>query len=183
MTDEIVETTKAFQRDWEKFHAGRQPSGPLLRSDKDLPWVRFHSLPNSKRCPESDSERAIILRRANLLGELLLGPVDCWLVSTNPSCQGAAWAYGGQIEYDLGTVDEFIVPYLVQATSWRSGKFDVCLTAIAEDDDRCVWVSRKDGSVFAPYDGGFDLFAVSPDRIATIRQKWPEWLSSEPTGL
>ncbi|MFD4582632.1 hypothetical protein ACFWOY_09590 [Streptomyces sp. NPDC058423] len=45
----------------------RRPSGPPLahtfRTTYADRWVRFHSLPDSKRCPESADEYAIVLDR------------------------------------------------------------------------------------------------------------------------
>ncbi|MFM9829841.1 MAG: hypothetical protein ACKVOB_14055 [Sphingomonas sp.] len=183
MTEAKDMITQAFQLEWKRRHAGRQPFGPLLRGDDALPWVRFHSLPSSKRYAESDAERRIILDRANLLGDAFLGQAACWLVSSEPGDCEPSWAPGGQIVYDAGTDDERIVRYFVRQVAWDAGAFDALLLAVAEDDARYVWVSRDDGSVFAPYDGGFDLFAVAPAAIATLRAKWPEWLSSRPDGL
>ncbi|MDE2411523.1 MAG: hypothetical protein KGM18_07085 [Sphingomonadales bacterium] len=176
-------TAQAFQDEWNRLPYGCHPIGPLLRADHSIPWVRFHSLPSSKRYPENDAERAIILNRAYQLGDTLLGRANCWIISTSADDREPTWAFGGSLEYDVGTVDEFIVPYFVRKADWKAGAFDQLLNAIAEDDASYVWVSREDGSIFAPYDGGFDIFAVSPERIAALRSRWPEWLSNEPSGL
>jgi hypothetical protein len=70
-----------FEREWASFHANRRPLGWMLRSDQSLAWVRFHSLPNSKRYPESDAEKDIILSRAySLANETLGADVSCWQI-------------------------------------------------------------------------------------------------------
>jgi hypothetical protein len=176
-------TTQAFESEWNALHSGRQPIGPILRSDETLPWVRFHALPGSKRYAENETERAIILHRANTLGDTILGYSDCWLVTLEQPAGNRSWSLGGRIEYDVETPDEFIVPYYVQETIWRNGAFDDLLTAIADDDARYVWISRRDGSIFAPYDGGFDLFALSYLRIAELKVQWAGWLPHRPDGL
>ena len=173
----------AFKREWNALHSGRQPVGSILRGDHALPWVRFHALPGSKRYAENKKERAIILCRGNALGDAVLGSSDCWLVTLERPDVDGAWSLGGKIEYDLQTPNEFIVPYYIRETTWRSGAFDDLLNAIAEDDARYVWISRKDGSIFAPYDGGFDLFALSSLRIAELKVRWSDWLSDRDDGL
>jgi hypothetical protein len=143
MTEATEMITQAFQQEWSRLHVGRQPFGPLLRGDDTLPWVRFHSLPSSKRSAESDLERRIILDRANLLGDALLGQAACWLVSSEPSDSEPLWALGGQIVYDAGTDDERIIRYFVRQVAWNAGAFNDLFNAVAEDDARYVWVSAS----------------------------------------
>jgi hypothetical protein len=53
----------------------------MLRSDQWLAWVRFHSLPNSKRYPENDAEKDIIVSRAYSLAiETLGADTSCWQI-------------------------------------------------------------------------------------------------------
>jgi hypothetical protein len=111
-----------------------------------------------------------------------LGAADCWLV-TSDADEGGEWSRGGQIEYDVGTSDEFIVPFYVKKVAWRSGSFDSLFSAIAEDAARYVWIGRSDGSIFAPYDGGFDLFALSLRPITDLRGRSGSRLSSTASGL
>lgn len=56
----------------------RRPSGPPIahtfRSTYAGRWVRFHSLPGSKRYPESENEYMLVLERYNtILDELFTG--------------------------------------------------------------------------------------------------------------
>ena len=56
---------------WHQKYPECQPRGEVLRQVYKDRWVRFHSLPKSKRYPENDSEYKIMLERHNaLLNEL-----------------------------------------------------------------------------------------------------------------
>lgn len=44
--------------DWDSWLPGCEPIGHHLRRAFAERWVRFHSLPGSKRYPESDAEAA-----------------------------------------------------------------------------------------------------------------------------
>lgn len=173
---------KAFRHEWEQHHRGRQPLGWHLRQDSQVPWVRFHSLPESKRYAEDEAERRIILSRANLLGDRLLGSqTACWLVEANPRetrKDGVlAWTYSEDVE------DSFEWRFYVHPVTWEAGSFDPILAAIADWQILALWMSRKSGAVFAPYDGGFDLFPPTSDDVAALKSERAEWLSSEPSGL
>lgn len=61
----------SFAAAWRKTRPQSRPIGDELRSSNSETWVRFHSLPNSKRHAENDAERAEVLsRHLTLLGEL-----------------------------------------------------------------------------------------------------------------
>jgi hypothetical protein len=49
-------------------------------------------------------------------------------------------------------------------------------------DGYVLMVSAKTGAVFAPYDGGVDLFLGGLD-VAALRARYRDWLSPEPSGL
>jgi hypothetical protein len=184
MDQEALHIARTFNAEWAQHHFGRHPFGPLLLQDASLPWVRFHALPGSKRYAENAAEREIILARANELGDHLLGAeAPCWLVGTDFQETRTGWTLAGQYEDDIGVPDELIVPFFVQSVDWRSGDFDAELMSIAEDDERFLWIGRTSGGIFAPYDGGFDLFSPNARQIATLKAELSEWLSLEPSGL
>ncbi|MEW2080765.1 hypothetical protein [Streptomyces sp. NPDC005283] len=63
----------------------RRPSGPpvahTFRSTYAERWVRFHSLPGSKRYPESEDEYAIVLDRYNTILDELFAGTDVFVVT------------------------------------------------------------------------------------------------------
>jgi hypothetical protein len=46
-----------------------------------------------------------------------------------------------------------------------------------------MWVSATTGAVFAPYDGGTDLFLPTADDVASLKREFSDWLSDHPGGL
>jgi len=44
-------------------------------------------------------------------------------------------------------------------------------------------MNQNSNAIFAPYDGGFDLFPPSQLDVEHMRELHPEWLSSYPDGL
>lgn len=189
-----------FQHLWSLFHEGHWPIGYRLRESGAANWVRFHSLPNSKRYADSDDERRTLLQRQNLLAAEVLKSDPCWLVQTHwitpagvidvadPNDPFAATRQFG-LEPAFEFVDgdgEDLVGWRVHAapTQWADGAFNELLMSIAEEQaGPTLWMSETTGSVFAPYDGGIDLFLAKPEEVVSLKARHRDWLSSHPTGL
>lgn len=173
-----------FQRDWAQFHSTCLPLGWMLRGRVGSPWVRFHSLPGSKRYADNQAEREIILSRAYALGDALLG-VDqcCWIIEAeagDPSAPNEAALSGAE----SADPDETVWTFYARRERWRTGAHDAKLLSIADDEPRrAIWMKVDDGSVFAPYDDGFDLFPTSWEAVSRLRAQWPDWLSIHSAGL
>ena len=177
-----------FEAVWRRFHPGFDPVGYLMREAGAPNWVRFHSLPGSKRYAETDAERAIILDRQNALAMEVLGAGPCWLVRSEPFDLDLANAFAsGEGRFDEEPeVAQAEGPWQGEAvpTRWAPGAFDDLLLAIADDRaGRTLWISEADGAVFAPYDGGVDLFLPEPGRVLAVKAAHPDWLSPHPGGL
>lgn len=174
---------QAFLEEWVSRFGDTPPLGWKLRAKQTIPWIRYHALPGSKRYAENEEERVTVLQRGNAIGDRLLGRRNaCWYAE-------AVW---DETEPDLSSAIEFreiengekiVRRFQVRAVEWGSGEFDEKLRSIANDELRGMWVRRSDGAVFAPYDGGFDLFPSSFDQIADLKRERPEWLPSNPDGL
>jgi len=173
----------AFQREWAQHHGGRYPLGWLLREDTSLPWVRFHALPDSKRYAQNNRERRIVLDRANSLGNRLLGRGgSCWLVEANPDKIEDDAIFGGA--YTPVDPDDRHCSFYARAVEWQPEAFDALIAKIADDiTGPTLWMNRETGSLFAPYDGGFDCFPTSWDEVSALRVSLVAWLSSHPDGL
>jgi len=183
-----------FQEAWNRFHAGRFPVGFRLREADTPNWLRFHSLPLSKRYADTDAERKLLLARHNeLAGEVLGADEACWLVQVyfepenDPNIidiarrdHGLPWAF------KFFTDDDAEEEWQVAAgeTSWAVGKFDDLIWAIAnEQSASTLWMSASTGSIFAPYDGGIDLFLPNPKAVCDLRARHQDWISAHPDGL
>lgn len=183
MKIDISHDVQIFRDDWAKFYGNRLPLSWMLRTDATVPWVRYHALPGSKRYAENDAEEAIILSRANVIGNRLLGRASpCWQIETRTDEMADAGELVGTFK-ESDDPDEPVWSIYVQAVEWRAGMFDSQFRAIADDEYRALWMSRSDGAVFAPYDGGFDLFPCSVEQVSALKAEHPDWLSSHPEGL
>lgn len=170
-----------FRFEWAERFGGVRPLGWVLRSTS-RPWIRFHALPESKRYAESDVERGIVLQRAYDLADAVLGEgARCWLVKSvvEEAPEGEFTSFTQHDDNDRTVWRSAAKPVL-----WRRGGSDDTLLRIA--DYRAaptLWMARDNGAVFAPYDGGFDLFPQSAEQVATLRAKHAAWLSTHPSGL
>ncbi len=176
--------TRQFQDDWSRYHTGRLPLGWLLRQQVHLPWIRFHALPESKRYAETDEERVIILSRANALAERLLGrETPCWVIEA----QSVGSEGTGDLAMEAAESDDpdgFIWAFYVRLETWTTGKYDGELSAIADDGPNpVIWMRQDNGAIFAPYDGGFDLFPSTRKEVRVLKAERPDWLSKHSKGL
>ncbi len=180
----VSANAERFQHDWAAFYPTCPPLGWLLRNREGIPWVRFHALPASKRYPEDEAERGIILSRANSLGDRLLGPCQlCWVVEADCS-EASTQEEVSMTASESDDPEDPIWNFHARPEPWRAGAFDAELLSIANNGPRrTIWMRCDDGSVFAPYDGGFDLFPASWMEVAKLKLEWPEWLSTHPQGL
>ena len=190
-----------FNADWHRLRAGLFPIGYLLRRDGATHWLRFHSLPASKKYAETPDEWQILLSRQNELAKIVLGEEPCWLVQSHwvtPSCTidiaDANDPFRATRELGLLFAFQFKDPqegeedklWNVHAllSEWSAGKFDAVLRDIAEyRAGPTLWMSSTSGAIFAPYDGGVDLFLSSESTVAALVSAHPDWLSSHPAGL
>lgn len=193
-----------FRREWNRHYPELEPVGYELLSAGAQHWVRFHSLPNSKRYADTEAEWRELLVRQNEIAAAVLGESrGCWLVQsrwelpsgvTDIAFQDGNDPFRAIADYGL---EPAIVTLREAATefeqrweacagyvTWSSGQFDRLLREIA--DERAaptLWFSDETGSVFAPYDGGVDLFLPDERRAKKLAEQHTEWLSDHPLGL
>lgn len=183
-------SASSFEAVWKARYPRTEPVGYMMRQALTPHWVRFHSLPESKRYAETAQERAIILARQNALARETLGADQpCWLVQAAGDSDACT-----RLEYDLRFIWGFVpdddddepVAWRVYAapTVWRDGCFDSLLLEIADDGQwPTLWVSSVTGAVFAPYDGGVDLFLAGEQQVLDLKRAHSHWLSNHPEGL
>jgi hypothetical protein len=164
-------------------------------------WVRFHSLPGSKRYPEDDAAYAEVLARHNaVLGKLAHPGSQVVLVTTGYS-EGPvpSRSYPALGAFDPGAVpwrtvamhrveegfDELSYWHLFTSVrEWRPGAFDPLVRLVADDAVANVLVVAPDCRwVLHPYDGGMDVIAESPEARRLLRTRFASWLSVRGDGL
>ena len=185
MNDAANECAREFRADWGKHHDGRQPLGFVLRQDACVPWVRFHALPGSKRYAETEQEWDNILSRGNSLAMALFGDAaECWIITSRWDDVAGAGAPAGLWREDESEPDGAVFKFFVRKEAWAQGKFDDDLEELADDAaHHMVWFEPRNGRIFAPYDGGFDLFLSSSEEVQTLKDHFADWLPDRPDGL
>jgi hypothetical protein len=184
---------------WKRFHADRIPLGHLLRLSGQEMWLRFHSLPGSVRYAGNDAEREIArLRAETLAGEVLGENQACWLMQAFLVWPGDETRLGGhaqseirrnrlrfawQCAYDAPFEGKQDWHIYAAPVVWHSRAFTGLLDDTAEDRSRALWMNRQTGAIFAPYDGGTDLFLARPDDWSRLREVYPAWLPQNASGL
>ena len=187
--------------DWARYFPHCEPIGHHLRAAFPEQWVRFHSLPGSKRYPEDEAEYAEVLARHNtILGELARPGSHVTLVTTGYSgSPEPSRSYPAVVAFDPDAVpwrtiaihrveEGFDEPsywhLFASAWDWRPGVFDPLVQLVAVDAVANVLVVAPDCRwVLHPYDGGMDVIAESSEARRLLREKYSAWLSARADGL
>ncbi|MGW3649549.1 DUF3885 domain-containing protein [Streptomyces sp. NPDC000878] len=184
-----------WQRQWPKG----PPVGHELRSAYSERWVRFHSLPGSKRYPETEDEYAIALDRYNTVLDEVFGGSEVYVITVSWSWEphgaerpperrelhpaGSRWltlAYEDDPDPEFHTYRHFYA----DRRTWRRGSADGILRAVADDVLFGVLITDTGlRRIHHPYDGGADVITATPEERDRLRDRHPEWLSGMPSGL
>ena len=193
---------------WETIWTNCAPDADQLKYCYPNRWVRFHSLPDSKRYPESEAEyREGLQRYHTLLGALgvtTVTPLLCvtegyssrWshplrepdLANTQPDAwQWRQWDGSPEDEPlpdDEPTpefYDRWVHQYVAETTIDR---LDPVLRLVADDQCCGVMVLRLNLAwVFHPYDGGTDVIAATEEQRNQLRSQYANWTSPRDDGL
>lgn len=79
--------------------------------------------------------------------------------------------------------DDDSMDFFVADTVWREGDFDRIIVAAA-NDELCpvLFVNFSVCGVYAPYDGGADLFFRSGEEMRLARDRFRSWMSKREDG-
>lgn len=175
------------------------PVAHELRTAYPDRWVRFHSLPGSKRYPETEDEYAVVLHRHNTLLDELFAGTDVYVVTV-------AWSWGpdgaelpsqrpevhpeGSLWTTLAPEDHPDPAFhshthlYADRRPWRPGTVDAVLRQVADDELSGVFITDSELSrLHHPYDGGADVIASSPEERARLHDRHRDWLPRNAAGL
>lgn len=187
--------------DWDRRFPHCEPIGHHLRVAFPERWVRFHSLPGSKRYPENEAEYAEVLARHNtVLGELACPGSQVVFVTTGYSessepsrsypavvafdSRAVPWRTVAMHRVEEGFDDPSYWHLFASVWEWRPGAFEALIRLVADDAVANVLVVSPDCRwVLHPYDGGMDVIAESPEAQRLLRAKYTSWLSARADGL
>ncbi|MBT2491694.1 hypothetical protein J7E96_24830 [Streptomyces sp. ISL-96] len=167
--------------------------------------MRFHSLPGSKRYPESEAEYAIVLDRYNSVLDELFAGVDVFVVTmdwsvtpTGPAAyrtrealhpEGVRWWTEANEEDPNPDPDpdpDFHTHTHLYADRrpWERGCADALLRAVADEELAGLFFTDTElRRIHHPYDGGADVILSTPEERDRLRDQHTDWLSSHSAGL
>jgi hypothetical protein len=186
--------------DWDIWYPNCEPIGHHLRTAFRDRWVRFHSLPESKRYPESPAEyEEVLARHRAILGDLAADNKEVVLLTTGYSeTPEPVRTYPQLAELDPAavpwrTIDMHVVEQydspnywhiFASKREWRTGELDQLVRLVADDIVSNVLIVAPDCRwVLHPYDGGMDVIAESTTMRGRLRSAHREWLSKRADGL
>jgi len=196
-------TKEEFQTLWTLNYPGTAPISHLFKHDYSDRWFRIHSLPNSKRYAENESEWKILLSRQNEIITDLFGLETPILVVTGEYNWGdnrqihiteeeeifKPFAFFRLDNIELNKIDteqyderEIYRPAFAQAI-WKLNNHDKLLREIANDNVRAFLVSFDKNVIVAPYDGGVDFVLKDMSTKEKYKTKYRQWLSEREDGL
>ncbi len=183
-----------FAEAWSRCFGQSPPLGHVLRHDCSQIWTRFHALPKSKRFAENDEEVGIVLERANALATECFG--ECarvWIVAAVLSdfdlgsgalpCRMNMSKAMVWIDKDEEPEDQLEWSFFASRVDWKRSRFDRLFRNIADDHEQAVLFSEEAQTVFAPYDGGFDIVSFQPGKIVRLEDTYPTWMSTRSDKL
>ncbi|MBB5806655.1 hypothetical protein F4560_006423 [Saccharothrix ecbatanensis] len=170
---------------WNRNWARCDPAAYMLKQAYRERWVRFHSLPESKRYAETEAEYAIILERYNtVLNELFAGE-DVYVITgqwrDDPKPQTDYWT---TICTDPDPDDPTYWHVYAKRIPWTTGAIDPLLRDVADDVEANVMITDVAMTrIHHPYDGGADVLLPTSEERDVLRARHTEWLSRHPQGL
>jgi hypothetical protein len=193
----------AFAEAWQRSFSLAPPVSYRMRELYPERWLRIHSLPESKRYPESPEELTTLLARHNAVATTMFGDERevVLIVEQYGTWQTTAptpvlpLELGGELR-PLQRIDprelqpradpaeDPFVDLSAAVVPWRSGAFDPLIMELASGAGRRFLLSTRDAArVYAPYDGGADLFLEDRRARDAWKARFSTWLSAHPSGL
>jgi hypothetical protein len=179
-----------FEDKWHERWSGDGPFDVDLKSECHAQWVRFHTLPDSKRYPDTTAELATILSRHNTLLNELIQETQFYLVTTQASSEPDDADLNNDVDPEsvlwrtiFETPDEEDPEfysyryYYLSLRTWGAGCLDAVLRKVANDEIILTYVAPTDLSwLYHPYDGGMDVFLSTTSKRDELAAIYKEWL-------
>jgi hypothetical protein len=183
---------------WQSQFGEIAPRGHLLRHALGEHWVRFHSLPDSKRYAESSDEYAELQRRHLAVASVLFSAGEPLYVFRAHSAEArlrrkVRHQLAGRQFRDAVAVlpfesrkqddDEERMYVRAFISRWKPDFFEAAIRLVADWKEVGVsFVSPATRNIFSPYDGGMDVFTftIAPEEL---RARFTDWRSARPDGL
>jgi hypothetical protein len=185
---------------WTAHFADCPPVGSLLREAYHDRWFRIHTLPESKRYPETAEDYAEVLRRHNtILTDLLSLEQPIALLATGYSTtldpmspedineRYHPFDFVRSVAMHEDDEDEEFHSYShiwLHVHLWQPQSLDLLLTDVADNTVADVLlVDPQRDVLYHPYDGGADVILGIRAERDRWRAQYRAWLSQHPSGL
>lgn len=183
---------------WVAAWPGALPIAHELKELFEESWVRFHSLPESKRYADTPEEYAEILSRHHTVlselqdgnpGELLVIATD---VTSTPAPTGEppfedvfpADTFWSAVAWHYADPALLFAHLYVRRLDAKDDALDDLLRGVADGDLSGVIIAPPDLAwLYHPYDGGADVVQSSVEAREAMATRHPEWRSKHPSGL
>jgi hypothetical protein len=182
---------------WQSEFGEIAPRGHLLRRALSAQWVRFHSLPDSKRYAESQDEYAELQNSHFLVASALFSAGEPLYIfrahggETRLRGKARHQLAGRQFREAVAVLpteslaqdDEDRMHVRALVSKWKPDFFEVAIQLLADWQEVGVsFVSPSTKNVLCPYDGGMDVFtfSIAPQEL---RARFACWRSARPDGL
>lgn len=199
-TRDQSEMLSRLTANWQQRWPGARPVGHELPGNAPDRWVRFHSLPHSKRYADTPPEYATLLDRHHaVLAELIATSADKTLIvmtcswSKDPrprkrsaeleraAPQAALWK---SIVEDDSDPDDRTWLHLYVSRHHATSELNRLLMLVADDVTAGVIIADEQLTcLYHPYDGGADVIAPSVEMRDALHDKHSSWLSAHPQYL
>lgn len=185
---------------WDRWYPEAPPIGFVLRDIYPERWLRIHSLPHGLRYPTSGWQQAELIRRHSAVATDVLGEGARFAFLLLRSCAGPeSVGVGQRAGITAGELPDALSlsPHLWDDHSgyfgepmglvgaevlWQPGDFIGFIVAVANDRVRGVLANLSTGAVYAPYDGGADLFFATEVERDLARARHAAWVPRLPGG-
>ncbi len=193
----LSHTTREY---WSTQYPESDPIPYLLRTTYRSRWVRFHSLPESKRYAENEFEYQTILDRHNQVLQFLAEPDELLtftstgysetevavrapqLAELDPSAEH--WTTIAKHEIDNDPEYPNFWHSFAAHYRWRPQVFDSLLRLVADDTVANTMILSTTGHwIYHPYDGGADVILGTTAERDQLKAQFSSWLSSRSDGL
>ncbi|TWJ12219.1 hypothetical protein LX16_2974 [Stackebrandtia albiflava] len=178
--------TRLWRRRWPDC----PPVAHLLRDTYRDVWVRFHSLPGSRRYPRNKAEYAVVLHRYNTVLDTLFAGDDVLLITPVWTDSADVPSAPGRHHWFTSVTDDPDPQFrvyqhvLVTRRPWRTGCADPLLREVADFTRAGVMVTdTRMRRIHHPYDGGADVLLATPEERDRLRDRHADWLSARQDGL
>lgn len=185
---------------WKAKFGTLPPTSERLRQFTPDLWVRFHSLPNSKRYPDTEEELGIIASRGEaLFKEIFVNETEFLILCSRPIIENIveitplpsptirtlqlteSWQW---TDHNEDPLDQLSWQTYAGARPLSFAQLSKINSWIANEAELDVVISSTNlSNLFIPYDGGFDIFLEDESTLNALKIKFKDWLPSNSLGL